>query len=149
MSNGPEQESPTTNIEAPVCLMVQNRRVHLQIKRRQRVHLLLSSKHKFAECHGEGFPFGFKDKLQLRRMLHNERNYGRGQNTLYLYFDLLICQEYFFLNLHLKKVFVMTKAVLNREISFIRAVLLLCEHGHFSLNFESHESPPHYTHYCI
>ena len=29
----------------------------------------------------------------------------------------------------------MTKAVSNREICFIKAVLLLCEHGHFSLNF--------------
>ena len=38
----------------------------------------------------------------------------------------------------------MTKAVSNRDISFIKAVLLLCEHGHFFLNFASHgvNSPP-------
>ena len=28
----------------------------------------------------------------------------------------------------------MTKAVSDREICFIKAVLLLCEHGHFSLH---------------
>ena len=32
----------------------------------------------------------------------------------------------------------MTKAVLNRDICFIRAVLLMCKNGHFSLNFASH-----------
>ena len=36
------------------------------------------------------------------------------------------------------KVFVMTKAVSNRDVCFIKAVFLLCEHGHFSLNFTSH-----------
>ena len=32
-------------------------------------------------------------------------------------------------------VFVMTKAVLSRDICFIDAVLLLCKHGNFSLYF--------------
>ena len=32
----------------------------------------------------------------------------------------------------------MTKAVSNREISFINAVLSLCEHGHFLQNFASY-----------
>ena len=32
----------------------------------------------------------------------------------------------------------MTKAVSNRDICFAKAVLLLCEHGHFSLNFALH-----------
>ena len=36
----------------------------------------------------------------------------------------------FFLNFELKLVFVMTKVVSKREISFIKAVLLLCEYGH-------------------
>ena len=38
----------------------------------------------------------------------------------------------------------MTKAVSNREICFIEAVLLMCEHGHLFLNFASHgvKSPP-------
>ena len=31
----------------------------------------------------------------------------------------------------------MTKAVSNREIRFIKAVLLLCEHDHFFLNVEN------------
>ena len=31
----------------------------------------------------------------------------------------------------------MTKAVSKREICLIKAVLLLCEHGYFSLNFAS------------
>ena len=31
----------------------------------------------------------------------------------------------------------MTKAVSNREICFIKAVLLLCEHGHFKKKIES------------
>ena len=29
----------------------------------------------------------------------------------------------------------MTEAISNRDICFNKAVLLLCEHGHFSLNF--------------
>ena len=33
----------------------------------------------------------------------------------------------------------MTKAVSNREMCFIKAVLSLCEHRHFSLNFASHD----------
>ena len=36
----------------------------------------------------------------------------------------------------------MTKAVSNRDICFIKAVLLLCKHGHFSLNFASHGQSP-------
>ena len=38
----------------------------------------------------------------------------------------------------------MTTTVSNLEICFIKAVLLLCEHGHFLLNFASHgiKSPP-------
>ena len=42
--------------------------------------------------------------------------------------------------------FVMTKAVSNREICFIKAVLLLCEQGTFQLFFASHGffcPPPH------
>ena len=38
----------------------------------------------------------------------------------------------------------MTKAVSIRDICFITIVLLLCEHGHFSVNFVTHGSscPP-------
>ena len=32
----------------------------------------------------------------------------------------------------------MIKTASNRDICFIKAVLLFCEHGHFSLNFASH-----------
>ena len=42
---------------------------------------------------------------------------------------------------------VMTKAVSNREICFIKALLLLCKHGNFSPNFASHGlsiPPPQY-----
>ena len=35
-------------------------------------------------------------------------------------------------------VFVMTKAVSNRQICFIKALLLLCQHGYFFLNFASY-----------
>ena len=34
----------------------------------------------------------------------------------------------------------MTKAVSNRDICLIKEVLLMCEHGHFSLNFASNGS---------
>ena len=48
------------------------------------------------------------------------------------------------------QVFVLTKAVSNRDICFIKAVLILREHGHFSLSFAKHglsplPSPPHNT----
>ena len=40
--------------------------------------------------------------------------------------------------------FVMTKAVSNRDICFIKAMISLCEHGNFLLNFASHTlSCPH------
>ena len=45
----------------------------------------------------------------------------------------------------IETLFVMTKAVLNREICFIKAVILSCEHGHHILqNLRSHgvNSPP-------
>ena len=35
-------------------------------------------------------------------------------------------------------VFVMTKVVSNRDICFVKAVLLLCEHKHLLLKFASH-----------
>ena len=41
----------------------------------------------------------------------------------------------------------MTNTVSKREICFIKAVLFLCEHGHFLLNFASlgvNAPPPHY-----
>ena len=47
----------------------------------------------------------------------------RGRDfTPCICFDILIS----------KKVFIMTKAVSNREICFIKAVLLQCKHGHFT-----------------
>ena len=36
----------------------------------------------------------------------------------------------------------MTKAVANWDICFIKAVLLLCKYGHFTLNFASHGPSP-------
>ena len=45
----------------------------------------------------------------------------------------LIGQKYIFLNFELKLNFVMTKAVSNREIYFIKAVLSLREIGHVFL----------------
>ena len=42
----------------------------------------------------------------------------------------------------------MTKAVSNREICCVKAVLLLCKHGHFFLNFKKKKCkmpPPPYT----
>ena len=36
----------------------------------------------------------------------------------------------------------MTKSVSNREICFIKAVLLLCEHGHFKKKIENGVNSP-------
>ena len=44
---------------------------------------------------------------------------------------VLLDKNIFFLNFQLKLNFVMTKAVSNREICFIKAVLSLRDNGHF------------------
>ena len=59
---------------------------------------------------------------------------------------LLIGQNWNFFYFELKRlVFVMTKTVSNRDICFIKTVLLLCKRGHFFLNFVSqgpNDPPP-------
>ena len=68
--------------------------------------------------------------LILLKILFN--SFLGGGNSLHnVNFDLLIEQKF---KLKLK-VFIMNKAVSNRDICFIKAVLLLCKHGHFSQNF--------------
>ena len=74
--------------------------------------------------------------------------WGWGLFKPYLCFDLLIGQELtsvLFLFIKTLGDFYDILVVSNREICFIKAVLSLCEHGHFFLlNFASHgvNSPP-------
>ena len=56
--------------------------------------------------------------------------WGGGQDRPCLCFYLIVGRNLFYFELKLY-VFVMTKAVSNRHICFIKAVLLLCKHGYF------------------
>ena len=62
---------------------------------------------------------------------------GGGQVKPCLHFDQFIGEKFMY----------MTKSVSNMDICFIKVVLLLCEHGHFLLNFalQGLSSPPPHT----
>ena len=76
-----------------------------------------------------------------------ERGGGILSHVSVLSYPVRIGQKLIMGSFELKlKVFVMTKAVLNRDICFIKLVIVWREHRYFSLNNTSHGStcpPPH------